>query len=65
VAFAIEVTGSLHGALHRRLVELVGADALDEHGGRTVVSVQDQAAMIGVIHLLNDLGLDIDRVEQT
>ena len=65
-----------HGVRHRggrdarrdgphRLVELVGDDAVAERGGHIVVTARDQAAMIGVLHRLNDLGLDIARIERT
>ena len=65
MAFDIEVTGTLQRTVRHRLVELVGDDAVDERAGRIVVSACDQAAMIGVLHRLNDLGLDIDRIQRT
>jgi hypothetical protein len=64
VAFAIEVVGILGGTMRRCLVDLVGADAVAEQAGTTVVSAPDQAAMIGVLHRLHDLGLRVERVEQ-
>jgi hypothetical protein len=65
MAFDIEVAGSLQRTLRRRLSEIVGDEAVHDRRGRVVVSVTDQAAMIGVLHRLNDLGLDIERVERT
>ena len=65
MAFDIELTGTLPGTIRRRLTELVGDDAVDERSGHLVVTARDQAAMIGVLHRLNDLGLDIHRVERT
>jgi hypothetical protein len=65
MAFTIEVAGRLQRTVRHRLVELVGDDAVVERAGHIVVTARDQAAMIGVLHRLNDLGLDIDRIEQT
>jgi hypothetical protein len=65
VGFDIEVTGMLPRPVRHRLVELVGEDAVAERGGHIVITARDQAAMIGVLHRLNDLGLDIDRIERT
>ena len=65
MAFDIEVGGRLPGTVRTRLVELVGDDAVAERGGHIVVTARDQAAMIGVLHRLNDLGLEIDRIERT
>jgi hypothetical protein len=65
MAYDIEVDGPLPRAVHRRLVELVGSDAIDERPDRVVVSTRDQAAMIGIIHWMNDLGLCIDRIQRT
>ena len=65
MAFDIEVAGPLPRAVRSGLVDLVGDDALVERNGRIVLSAQDQAAMIGILHRLNDLGLDIDRIERT
>jgi hypothetical protein len=65
MAFDIEVAGTLHRTIRTSLAELVGDDAVDERGGRTVLTARDQAAMIGVLHRLNDLGLDISRIERT
>ena len=63
--FAIEVAGTLPRAVRMGLVDLVGDEGLVERGGRTVLSARDQSAMIGIVHRLNDLGLDIDRIERT
>lgn len=65
MAFDIEVAGTLPRPVRRRLVELVGDDAVAERAGHIIVTARDQAAMIGVLHRLNDLGLDIDRIERT
>jgi hypothetical protein len=65
MAFDIEVAGTLQQTIRHRLVELVGDNAVAERAGRTVVSARDQSAMIGILHRLNDLGLDIDRIERT
>jgi hypothetical protein len=65
MAYDIEVDGPLPRAVHRRLVELVGSDAIDERPRRVVVSTRDQAAMIGIINWMNDLGLCIDRIQRT
>ncbi len=65
MAFDIEVAGTLPRAVRSGLVDLVGDDAVSERGGHTVLSARDQAAMIGILHRLNDLGLDIDRIERT
>ena len=65
MAFDIEVAGMLQRTIRHRLVELVGDDAVAERGGHIVVSARDQSAMIGILHRLNDLGLDIDRIERT
>jgi hypothetical protein len=65
MAFDIEVAGTLRRTVLHRLVELVGDDAVAERGGHVVVSANDQAAMIGLLHRLNDLGLDIDRIQRT
>jgi hypothetical protein len=65
MGFDIEVVGTLPGPIRHRLVELVGDDAIAVRGGHIVVTARDQAAMIGVLHRLNDLGLDIDRIERT
>ena len=64
MAFAIEVAGTLQRTVRHRLVELVGDDAVDERAGHIVVSATDQSAMIGILHRLNDLGLDIARIER-
>ncbi len=65
MGFDIEVTGTLPRPVRHRLVELVGDDAVTERGGHIIITARDQAAMIGVLHRLNDLGLDIDRIERT
>ena len=65
MAYDIELDGPLQHSARHRLVELVGDDAIDERAGHTVVSTRDQAAMIGVLQWLNDLGLGIDRVQRT
>lgn len=65
MAFDIEVTGLLQRTVRHRLLELVGADAVVDRGGHVVVSARDQAEMIGILHRLNDLGVDIDRIERT
>jgi hypothetical protein len=65
MAFDIEVAGTLRRTVLHRLIELVGDDAVVERGGHIVVSAGDQAAMIGLLHRLNDLGLDIDRIQRT
>ncbi len=65
MAFDIEFDGPLQHAVRHRLVELVGDEAIDERAGRIVVSTTDQAAMIGVLQWMNDLGLGIDRVQRT
>jgi len=65
MAFDIEVAGSLRRTVLHRRVELVGDDAVAERAGHVVVSANDQAAMIGLLHQLNDLGLDIDRIQRT
>jgi len=65
MAFDIEVTGSLQRTVRRRLSDIVGDDAVHDRHGHVVVSVGDQAAMIGLLHRLNDLGLEIERVERT
>lgn len=65
MSYDIELEGTLHGAIRRRLRDLVGDDAVGERGGHTVVSAPDQAAMIGIMHRLNDLGLDIDRISRS
>lgn len=64
MSFDIEVSGTLRRTVRHRLVELVGDAAVAERPGRVVVSVDDQAAMIGVAQRLNDLGLDIERIER-
>jgi hypothetical protein len=65
MAFDIEVAGTLQRTVRRRLADIVGDDALHDRQGHVVVSAGDQAAMIGVLHRLNDLGLDIQRIERT
>jgi hypothetical protein len=65
MAFDIEVAGTLQRTVRRRLSEIVGGDAVREWQGHIVVSAGDQAAMIGLLHRLNDLGLDIQRIERT
>jgi hypothetical protein len=65
MAFDIEVAGSLERTVRRRLADIVGDDAVRDRHGHVVVSAGDQAAMIGVLHSLNDLGLDIERIERT
>ncbi len=65
MAFDIEVAGTLQRTVLHRLVELVGDDAVADRGDRVVLSAGDQAAMIGLLHRLNDLGLDIDRIQRT
>lgn len=65
MAFDIEVAGTLQHTVRRRLSDIVGPEAVHDRHGHVVVSAGDQAAMIGVLHRLNDLGLDIERVERT
>jgi hypothetical protein len=65
MSFDIKVVGAAQVTIRHRLVELVGDDAVSERGDQIVVSARDQAAMIGILYRLNDLGLDIDRVERT
>ncbi len=65
MAFDIVVAGTSATTLRQRLVGLVGDDDVDERGGVIVVTATDQAAMIGILHHLDDLGLDIDRIERT
>lgn len=63
-AFEIAVAGTLPRTTRHRLVELIGDDAVGEGEHGIVVSARDQAAMIGILHRLNDLGLVIDRIER-
>lgn len=64
-AFEIALAGTLARTTRHRLVELIGDDAVGERGDDVVVvSARDQAAMIGILHRLNDLGLVIDRIER-
>lgn len=65
MTFEIEVAGRLRRTVRHRLAELVGGAAVAERAGHLVVSAGDQAAMIGILHHLNDLGLDVDRIERT
>jgi hypothetical protein len=65
MAFDIVVAGTVPRAVRRGLVDLVGDDAVVERGDHLVLAARDQAAMIGILHRLNDLGLDIDRIERT
>ena len=62
MGFEIEVVGVLRRTVRNRLVDIVGAGAFEERADRFVVSVADQSAMIGLLHRLNDLGLDIERI---
>lgn len=64
MGFDIEIAGNISDSVRNRLIEMVGDAALAQLPGRVVVTVDDQAAMIGVVHRLNDLGLDIDRIER-
>ena len=65
MAFDIEVGGMMPATIRHRLAEIVGDDAVCERGGHVVITTRDQSAMIGVLHQLNDLGLDIGRIERT
>ena len=65
MAFDIEVGGMVPATMQHRLAEIVGDDAVSERGGHVVITARDQSAMIGVLHQLNDLGLDIGRIERT
>jgi len=65
MTFAITVDGAAQLPIRHRLIELVGGDAVSEQGGQLVVSAPDQAAMLGLLYRLDDLGLGIARVERT
>lgn len=64
MAFAIEVVGTLEGALRCCLVDLVGEEALAQGAGTIVVSVPDQAALIPVLLRLHDLGIEVERIQR-
>ncbi len=65
MAYDIELDGTLPHAVRHRLVELVGDDAIAERADRIVVSTRDQAAMVGVLQWMNDVGLGIERIQRT
>jgi hypothetical protein len=65
MAYAIELTANLRTMQQLGLADLVGDDAMSEHGGRVTLQVLDQPAMLGILNRLNDLGVEIDGVART
>jgi hypothetical protein len=64
MSYDIVVAGSMQRTVHRLLADLAGAENVQEQVGEIVVYVNDQAAMVGAVARLNDLGLDIARIER-
>lgn len=65
MAYAIELTANLRSMRRLGLVDLIGEDAMSEHGGRVTLRALDQPAMLGILNRLNDLGVAIERVART
>ncbi|HSL59524.1 MAG TPA: hypothetical protein VK866_16880 [Acidimicrobiales bacterium] len=62
MAFEIVITGSPGRTVRALIEDLVGERAVRDDGGATVVVAEDQAALIGVLTHLHDLGLTVDEV---
>lgn len=48
--------------VHRRLADLIGSGAIVLDHDDLVITVHDQAAMVGVLNALHELGCPIDAV---
>jgi hypothetical protein len=63
LSFEIVVRATAEQPVPQWLTDAVGPDHVDrQDDGRLRVSVADQAAMVGVLNRLHDLGLEIESV---
>jgi hypothetical protein len=65
VTFDIVICGSPPRTVLCWLRDIVGETGVVQTSGSLRLSVLDQAAMVGVLNRLHDLGLEIERVERT
>lgn len=65
MTFEIKLPGTLDRTTRHALAELIGDDALEQRTDTFVISARDQAALLGILRRLNELGIRIDNVERT
>lgn len=60
--FEVAVPAKVAPSVRSALIDLVGSEAIRETPDRLVVTVVDQAALVGLIDRLHDLGVRIGEV---
>jgi hypothetical protein len=63
--FEIVLSSVPHATLRRQIIDTIGLDRVSFGADRAVLAAPDQPAAIGILTLLNELGLDIEALRRT
>ena len=65
MSFEIELPGPLDRLTRQALAELIGDDAFQQRTDTVVIAIRDQAALLGALRRLHELGVTIGNVQRT